>query len=162
MQINGQQITFLCPNVSLLDCHVIWYSMKKKSRSVAGWIPLLSNFFVYFKTEQEPKTSVISYECDITRIWQCTVLTLLHTGHTSLDLYWPWKRSTTNESLRFLYTSHASSATTCNTSTYHTGKWLLFNNCINNKHMSMFTQNYTDSLVVVAIPRLLSFIQLFS
>lgn len=41
------------------------------------------------------------------------MLTLLQTGQTSFDLYCPWNKSTTYESLRFLYTSHASLATTC-------------------------------------------------
>ena len=38
--------------------------------------------------------------------------TLPHMGHVSLDLYCPCSRSTMKESFRFLYTSHASSATT--------------------------------------------------
>lgn len=39
--------------------------------------------------------------------------TLEHTGHTSLDLYWPWKRSTMKESFLILCRCQASSATTC-------------------------------------------------
>ena len=39
--------------------------------------------------------------------------TFPHLGHTSLDLSWPWNRSTTQESLRSLYWAQASSATTC-------------------------------------------------
>lgn len=34
-------------------------------------------------------------------------------GHTSLDLNWPWKRSTINESFLILCLCQASSATTC-------------------------------------------------
>lgn len=34
--------------------------------------------------------------------------TLEHTGHTSLDLYWPWKRSTMKESFLILCRCQAS------------------------------------------------------
>lgn len=40
-------------------------------------------------------------------------VTLEHMGHTSLDLNWPWKRSTIKESFLILCLCHASSATTC-------------------------------------------------
>lgn len=39
--------------------------------------------------------------------------TLEQTGHTSLDLYWPWNRSTMKESFLILCRCQASSATTC-------------------------------------------------
>lgn len=39
--------------------------------------------------------------------------TLEHVGQTSLDLNWPWKRSTMKESFLILCLCHASSATTC-------------------------------------------------
>lgn len=40
-------------------------------------------------------------------------VTLEHMGQTSLDLNWPWKRSTMKESFLILCLCHASSATTC-------------------------------------------------
>lgn len=49
----------------------------------------------------------------ITHFLESYYSTLEHVGQTSLDLNWPWKRSTIKESFLILCLCHASSATTC-------------------------------------------------
>ena len=69
-----------------IQIHVIWYHIQQ---------------YLFFSAFNTLHSSII-FSVNKLQGFFLSKLTLLHTGHTSLDLYWPWSKSTTKESFRCL------------------------------------------------------------